>query len=102
MENEPLNTTENMAESEPKKPDWNLKAFNLDMLNGGEQVILAHKQLNLQEHLVVACSSQEKQPKLKCFKLSHLEGEKYHAVEFVSPEKIAEFSRIMLGEEKQQ
>lgn len=82
--------------------DWNLKGFNLDLLNGGEQIILAHKQVSPQDHLVVAASAQEKPAKLKCFKLTHLDSEKYHATEYVSPEKIAEFSRLMMGEDKQQ
>ena len=88
-------------ENEQKKQDWNLKGFNLDMLNGGEQVILAHKQINSNDHLVVTASTEEKPAKLKCLKLSHMEGEKYHAVEYVSPEKLAEFSRMMMGEDKQ-
>ncbi|MCM1404128.1 MAG: hypothetical protein NC133_01290 [Prevotella sp.] len=103
MENmENLENVQQPAQQPEQKSDWNLKGFNLDMLNGGEQVILAHKQINPQDHLVVTCSSEQKNAKLKCFKLSHLEGEKYHAVEYVSPEKIAEFSRLMMGEEKQQ
>ena len=88
-------------ENEQQKQDWNLKGFNLDMLNGGEQVILAHKQINPNDHLVVTASTEEKPAKLKCLKLSHMEGEKYHAVEYVSPEKLAEFSRMMMGDDKQ-
>lgn len=101
--------------------DFDLMAFDLDPLEGGRQMIIAHRSINATEHYVMALGNGRKQAasqasegagqgngkvggadgktqnddvKLRFFKLTWVEGKKYLIEEYVTPEGINEVAKF--------
>lgn len=89
-----------MMTDETNVNELGLKSFELAPEQGGTQVILAHKQISAQEHLVFTHGDNEND-RLKCFKLSHLDGERFRAIQLVQPEAIAEAARLLGMDDRQ-
>lgn len=84
-----------MAEEEStKKTRLALKSFTLADENNSRQLILAHKQFGENDHFVFT-HGENANGKLRCFRLSLVEGESYRAQELLNPQSIADVAQLM-------